>query len=169
MTERHLPEHTDAGCYRLNLGCGDDLRKGWVNADVRRSVGADVLLDAEAHALPFTDGAFDRILLDNVLEHVPEPLRLLGELHRVAAADAEITFRGPHWNSRGAWADPTHSRPFTRDTFEHELVRELFAVERVDCTRVRFGRLLPKWVALWLADHVGQIVSEIEIVVGVRK
>lgn len=169
MTERHRREQTDAGGYRLNLGCGDDLREGWVNADVRRSVGADVLLDADAPAIPFMDGTFDRILLDNVLEHVPEPLGLLRELHRVAAADAEITFRGPHWNSRGAWADPTHSRPFTRDTFEHELVRELFVIERVSCTRVRFGRLLPKRAALWLADHVGQTVSEIEVVVRIQK
>lgn len=36
-------------------------------------------------ALPFPDGAFDTIILSDVLEHIPEPGRLWSEMHRILA------------------------------------------------------------------------------------
>ena len=38
---------------------------------------------ADAHALPFSEGAFDGVLLLEVLEHVRRPSRVLDEAHRV--------------------------------------------------------------------------------------
>lgn len=154
---------------KLNLGCGDDYRDGWINADIRGNVNPDVLVDLDQLPLPFKNSTFEEILLDNVLEHVKDQFAVLQELHRIAEAGAKITFRGPHWNSRGAWIDPTHTRPFSVKTFEHYLVEDLFEVERISATRIRFGRLLPQDIALKLADHMGQIVSEIEVEVKVWK
>ncbi|WP_339102617.1 methyltransferase domain-containing protein [Haloterrigena salinisoli] len=154
---------------KLNLGCGDDYRDGWVNADVRSEVSPDVVIDLDSLPLPFQDDTFDRILLDNVLEHTVDQLAVLRELHRVSELNAEITFRGPHWNSHGAWIDPTHTRPFSHKTFEHYLVADLFDVVQVSAKRIRFGRLLPPNIALKVADHIGQVVSEIEVTVRVRK
>lgn len=150
---------------KLNLGCGDDYREGWINADIRPEVDPDLVLNVDHASLPFADNTFEFVLLDNVLEHSHDLLSLLTELHRVTAPGARLLFRGPHWNSAGAWTDPTHTRPFTHETFEHYLVEPFFAVEQVSCTRVRFGRLVPERVALVLADHVGQVVSEVEVVV----
>ena len=36
-------------------------------------------------AIPVEDGRFDHVLLTQVLEHLPEPGRVLAELHRVLA------------------------------------------------------------------------------------
>ena len=154
--------------HRLNLGCGDDYRKDWVNVDIRASVGPDIVVDVDHHPLPFRDDTFDEILLDNVLEHLDDQLAALHEIHRIARPGATVTFRGPHWNSHGAWADPTHTRPFTQETFSHYLVEGLFGVEEISCTRIRFGKLLPERTALFLADHIGHIVSEIEVVTTVK-
>lgn len=153
---------------KLNLGCGDDYRRGWVNADIRREVAPDVVLDLDHSPLPFVDDAFERAVLDNVLEHAADQLEVLRELYRVCEPGAEITFRGPHWNSPGAWIDPTHTRPFSHETFEHYLVSEYFEVEHVSVQRVRLGRLLPERIALAVADHVGHVVSEIEVTVRIR-
>lgn len=154
---------------KLNLGCGRDYRDGWVNADIRLEVDPDVVLGLDHLPLPFDDDTFETVLLDNVLEHVDDQLAVLRELHRVSEPGAELTFRGPHWNSHGAWIDPTHTRPFSHETFEHYLVADLFSVENVSARRVRFGRLLPERAALVLADHVGHVVSEIEVTVRARK
>jgi len=154
---------------KLNLGCGRDYRDGWVNADIRPEVDPDVVVDLDQLPLPFDDEIFDEVLLDNVLEHVDDQFGVLQELHRVSEPGAKLTFRGPHWNSHGAWVDPTHTRPFSRKTFEHYLVEDFFSVENVSAQRIRFGRLFPERAALVLADHVGHVVSEIEVTVRVKK
>lgn len=148
---------------KLNLGCGNDYRPGWINADLRPELEPDVLLDMDVSCLPFEDNTFERVLADNVLEHSSGPFDLLEELHRITTTGAVLTFRGPHWNSMGAWTDPTHTRPFTRETFDHYLLDDLFEIQDVSCTRIRFGRLLPESLALVLADHVGDVVAEIEV------
>lgn len=154
---------------KLNLGCGEDYRNGWVNADIRPTVDPDVVVDLDCLPLPFDDNSFEEVLLDNVLEHVTDQYAVLQELHRISKSDATLTFRGPHWNSPGAWIDPTHTRPFSHRTFDHYLLADLFKVEEVSATRIRMGRLLPERFALALADHIGHIISEIEVCVSVRK
>ncbi|WP_374471261.1 methyltransferase domain-containing protein [Phenylobacterium sp.] len=52
-------------------------------------VGTDIYasphtaLLADAHNLPFTDGAFDAVWIQAVLEHVLEPAQVVAEIHRV--------------------------------------------------------------------------------------
>lgn len=42
-----------------------------------------VLRQADARELPFEDGAFDYVLCIDVLPHIPDPERMLAEVHRV--------------------------------------------------------------------------------------
>jgi len=156
----HLPR-------RANLGCGHDYRDGWLNVDVDRGVEADVYHDLDdmpwAFDGPVPDGHFDRVVLDNVLEHLADQYATIRELARVTAAGGTVTVAGPHHNSRGAWVDPTHTRPFHPETFDHPLVDDYFDAEVTAVYRVRFGRLLPQHLALLAADHIGHIVSGFEI------
>lgn len=46
-------------------------------------------------SLPFEDGAFDRVLSLETLEHVAEPLEFLKELNRVSTADAILVLTCP--------------------------------------------------------------------------
>lgn len=84
----------------LDVGSGD--KPSW-RADVLldRYVGAEhagqrsgtdaarvtrPLFDAPADDMPFADGAFDYAICSHVLEHVPDPAAVIGELTRVAKA-----------------------------------------------------------------------------------
>jgi ubiquinone/menaquinone biosynthesis C-methylase UbiE len=49
------------------------------------------LTEADAHALPFPDGAFDHIWMMWVLEHLEHPLGALREARRVLRGDGQIT------------------------------------------------------------------------------
>jgi len=147
----------------LNLGCGDDYKEGYHNVDIRDSVAPDEVVNLDNYPWPWSYNSFSRILVDNVIEHLDDQLTALEELQRVTKPTGTIVFRFPHWNSAGAWSDPTHTTPVTRETFSHGLLEENFDVVNVDCTRVRVGKLLPKHFALFMADHVGQIVSEVEV------
>src|SRR6266581_1672652 len=69
----------------VNVGCGRDLRAGWVNVDVEAIPGA---LRASITHLPFRDGALDYVLASHVLEHVPDVKRAIAELARILRTEA---------------------------------------------------------------------------------
>jgi SAM-dependent methyltransferase len=46
-------------------------------------------------AIPVEDGRFDHVLLTQVLEHLPEPVRVLTELHRVLAPGGRLWLTAP--------------------------------------------------------------------------
>jgi SAM-dependent methyltransferase len=54
---------------------------GLVETDVR--LGARTHVVCDAHDLPFVDGSFDGVVIQAVLEAVPEPARVAAEIHRV--------------------------------------------------------------------------------------
>ena len=45
---------------------------------------------ADAHYIPFRDGSFQGVLIQAVLEHVIEPEKVVGEIHRVLAKDGVV-------------------------------------------------------------------------------
>jgi phosphatidylethanolamine/phosphatidyl-N-methylethanolamine N-methyltransferase len=56
----------------------------------RRFTHVEALLEMDAEAMSFADASFDRIVAMYVLPVVPNPARLLAELHRVCKPDGEI-------------------------------------------------------------------------------
>ncbi len=70
---------------RLNLGCGSDIRPGYVNVDFRQLPGVDRIVDLSVFPWPFEDESADEILMLDFLEHFPysQTRRILLECHRV--------------------------------------------------------------------------------------
>ncbi|MEA3365365.1 MAG: hypothetical protein U9Q79_06965 [Candidatus Hydrogenedentes bacterium] len=104
---------------KVNVGCGRDYREGWLNADINRGVKADIYLDM-GEGLPFRDNMVGRIMLDNVLEHVPRDryFGFLEELHRVCAPGAEIEVYAPHYSGMFAFKHPAHYVYFGIGSFD---------------------------------------------------
>lgn len=109
---------------RLNLGCGADIRAGWVNLDKFSLPGVDVCHDIQIMPLPFDDGSFDEVLCKDILEHV-DYIPLLDELHRILKPGGCLMIQVPHFTSKDAVSDPTHIRFFTSHTFKYFTVGHL--------------------------------------------
>jgi SAM-dependent methyltransferase len=70
--------------------------------DVVPGPGLDVI--ADGHALPLGDASVAAVLLMEVLEHVPEPARLLGECARVLMPGGHVCLTAPQYHI-------THNHP----------------------------------------------------------
>ncbi len=163
--DRRLSFPVDDDALVLDVGSGD--KPSW-RADVLldRYVGDEFagqrsgtrsarvsrpLFAADAAEMPFADGAFDYTICSNLLEHVPDPGRVMDELMRVSragyievpeAASAKIVDFPSHvWWIRldestapptltfepksSRWADPEIGRYFERTGLENAVARVL--------------------------------------------
>jgi SAM-dependent methyltransferase len=103
---------------KLNIGCGTDIRQGWVNLDSVALAGVDVCHDITNVPLPFPDETFEVILCKDVLEHV-EYIPVLKDLYRILQPGGRIHIQVPHFTSKDACGDPTHRNFFTVQTFKY--------------------------------------------------
>lgn len=168
---------------RLNVGCGHDIRAGWVNLDSAALPGVDVVHDLERAPWPFPDSSFDRIEMINVLEHLSDTVGTMNELHRISAPNARVVIRVPYWNSPDYNTDPTHKARFNEHTFEffdpstrHGRERSYYGTARFAIEKTSFYtrviRGLPylkvtiqpfKGVMTFLARFLGGIIWVVEV------
>ncbi|HKP76098.1 MAG TPA: class I SAM-dependent methyltransferase [Longimicrobiaceae bacterium] len=124
---RYAPGLEPRGARVLDVGCGDagvliafaeagavcsgvepdarSLERGRVRAE-EHGVTLD-LRQGFAETLPFADGAFDLVVLDNVLEHVNDRPRTLAEIHRVLRPGGLLYLVTPKpFAAYSLWSDP---------------------------------------------------------------
>ena len=101
---------------KLNLGCGRDIKQGFINLDSIKLPGVDVVHDIENLPLPFSNEEFDEILCQDVLEHI-KYIPVLKDLHRILKTRGKLSIRVPHFTSKGNYIDPTHKKKFSIYTF----------------------------------------------------
>ena len=128
----------------LDIGCGSAKTPGAVGLDISADTEADIVHDLDSYPYPIADASFDQILLQDVLEHVAEPIRLFEELHRIARPGARIQLRTPHFSSALAYGDPTH-----RHYFSTIALRSLAQPRFSHYTAVRFA-VVHVTLDLWL-------------------
>ena len=92
----------------MNLGCGTDLKPGFVNVDLFGK--PDVRLDLNA-VWPWKDRIVKEVLMLHVLEHLPDTVHVMKELYRVCENKAKVLIRVPHPRHDDFLSDPTHVRP----------------------------------------------------------
>ena len=103
---------------RLHLGCGNEVLPGWVNHDLAKLAGVDVVHDLDSYPWPFDSETFFQVRLFHVLEHIAQPVRAIEELHRITAPGGVVHLRVPYWSSQDMMSDPTHKGFFNEYTFD---------------------------------------------------
>jgi SAM-dependent methyltransferase len=98
---------------KINVGCGRNIKPGWINLDSMALPGVNVIFDLESCAtekIPLPDNSAGEFLLSHVIEHIHNILPMMQELHRVAQPDAKMIIMVPYGSSDDAYEDPTHIR-----------------------------------------------------------
>ncbi|MEK6855963.1 MAG: methyltransferase domain-containing protein [Nanoarchaeota archaeon] len=104
---------------KLNLGCGKDIRKGYVNLDTVKLKGVDVVQDLEKFPWSLKNNEFDEVYCDNVLEHLSDIIKPMEELWRITKNGGKIIVKVPIFPSVWAATDPTHRSFYSYVTFNY--------------------------------------------------
>jgi GT2 family glycosyltransferase/glycosyltransferase involved in cell wall biosynthesis len=89
----------------LNLSAGGTVKRFDNVVEAEAAVFRHTDLLADAHRLPFVDGAFDAVIVLNAFEHYREPKRVARELFRVLRPGGKLLIRT-------AFLQPLHERPW---------------------------------------------------------
>jgi SAM-dependent methyltransferase len=104
---------------KLNLGAGAHPQPGWVNLDMLRLPGIDVVHDLDNLPWPFDGSSAETIRGEDVFEHVADPIAFMAECHRILEPGGHLLLRTTYWKSQSAYTDPTHKRFCTELTFDY--------------------------------------------------
>ncbi len=140
---------------RINLGSGRDFRPDWLNIDHSAFWKPDLILDLNQ---PFaglgplaserfgpvilTRGAFQEILAQDLLEHLPNLVGAMTSCLNLLAVGGILRLKVPYDLSYGAWQDPTHVRAFNEQSFGYYTENFWYlgwTEARFDLTELRFG------------------------------
>lgn len=104
---------------KLNLGCWKAIKKDYINIDIVKYKGVDLVLDLEKDKLPFKDNSVDEIEAFNIFEHLENLDNIMSECYRVLKKNGFINITSPHFSSVQYYIDPTHKKPFSVQTFKY--------------------------------------------------
>jgi SAM-dependent methyltransferase len=112
------PKEFPLGRWNLYIGGAGRAVAGYVNLDLFPMPGVDLAADAEQ--LPFSDGIFQRVECDAVLEHVRHPEQAMREIQRVLAPGGYLHLVTP-------FCHPFHEYPKDYRRFTLDGLKELAA------------------------------------------
>jgi len=115
---------------QLHIGSGKDYKPGWFNVDILGSAQPDAVLDlaqpldwpVKIHSelvgeVELQPGSLDTIFANNVLEHVPDLPRLMGNCLALLRTGGELQIEVPYERATTAWQDPTHVRALNENSW----------------------------------------------------
>ncbi len=103
---------------KLNLGCGKDIKKNYINLDKMPIEGVNIVCDFEKIKIPLKNNSVCEVIINHVLEHIFDLEFVLGELHRICKKGAKIRIRTPYFSHESAFSHYQHIRKFTWTTFD---------------------------------------------------
>jgi SAM-dependent methyltransferase len=122
----------------IELGCGRKKLPGAIGVDREAYPGVDVVCDLN-EGLPFQDASFEAVYSDQVLEHIPNLVRLIGEIHRILVPGGLMVARVPYFRSSWAAVDPTHIRYFSLNSLDY-FVKGTYSFENYRFSEVGFSK-----------------------------
>lgn len=144
---------------RVNLGCGEDYRDGWINVDINEEFRPDDEGDGEfirhdLHETPWSwagDNEFTHLLVDNVFEHIAPPSRpdFLSECRRILEDGGTLVMKLP---THVGWDVSHYSVPPWYWAY-HPRQKEQWRYDEIRLRKNVISKILPKKIALMLLKY----------------
>ena len=172
MSRRKNPDMSDHTPLRLNLGASQTRIPGFVNIDI--SSNADIALDLGQDRLPFEDNSVDLVFTYHTLEHIPDYLFCLSEIHRVLVHGGRFFVGVPYVTlTEYNLVNPYHLHNFSEfsfDFFDPEKLKGSASEENSVHFKKVFHRFtyldefarLPGPIRDWCRRHLFNVVRSID-------
>ena len=102
----------------LNLGCNRRILKGFVNVDIVKFRGVDVVTDLSKR-WPWEDDSVDHIRIVDLIEHIADKIHFMNEMWRVMKEGGTAQVTVPHALFQGGDQDPTHVSFWVPNSFHY--------------------------------------------------
>lgn len=128
---------------KLNLGCGEDKKEGFINIDHNALASPDILHDLNKFPYPFADSSVDHIEAFHILEHLDKPFGVMRELHRILKNGGRLLIKVPHFSRGLTHAQHAHGFDISFPLY--------FNADFTKSGYVGFEFVLEKMILRWLA------------------
>lgn len=134
---------------KLNLGCGDDVKSGFINLDIINRPGIKKV-NLNKNKLPFKENYADYVLISHLIEYLDNPYDFMLELYRVCKDGCIIDLIVDHYSFGLSYAELRHKRPgFSYHSFGTQIWNaELYNKFKVIKKRINFTRVNLKFLNL---------------------
>lgn len=109
------------GLLKVEIGGGRWSGDGYINVDLDPC--ADIVHDLN-EGLPFEDSSVGVVKGWHVLEHLPNKMKSMEEIHRVLVHGGWCILDMPSTDGRGAFSDPTHVSYWNLNSFDYYTNKE---------------------------------------------
>ena len=109
----------NSSTIKINIGCGLDIKENYINYDLTPLHPSVLKLDLENMMIPHEDNSVDKIIAQDVLEHIFDLSKVMKEFYRVLKPGGKVYIRVPHFTYHCAYEDPTHCRRFSSESFKY--------------------------------------------------
>lgn len=111
---------------KISLGAGTEVEEGWVNVDIAKLDGIDVVHNLMQYPWPFGDNSAEYIKAKDIIEHMATHLpdgrnsiiAFIEECHRILRPGGTLWIQTPAWDADFLWIDPTHVRGYDERSFD---------------------------------------------------
>ena len=138
---------------KLNLGAGPKRYIGYINCDLYKETGADLIFDISKTDWPVPDDSVSEVLLHSVIEHFNSYEVFFKELYRVCSRGAVIKIIVPYPRHDWFLIDPTHVKGWHPESFS-------FLDKEISINRYLAGNSMTPLALYWGVDFK---VNKLEI------
>lgn len=111
---------------KISLGAGTEPEKGFINVDIVKLPGIDVVHNLMQYPWPFEDTSATYIKAKDIIEHMATHLpdgrnsliAFIEECHRILKPGGTLWIQTPSWDADFLWIDPTHVRGYDIRSFD---------------------------------------------------
>ena len=164
---------------KIDVGCAFRKPKGYWGIDKVKVPGVDQIVDLTKFPWPLPNNYFNEVRLWHILQFLPETVRTMEEVWRIAKPNAKVIIGVPYFNTSMAFGDPSHIRYFTEETFKFFTKDSWYVSQHDAYTKAKFeivsqefrtsGRLrryLPfkKFLRHFIWNSIDEIVLEMKVI-----